>query len=144
MSLVILLNCIGAAIYIAILINDVGSNGTLSEAFGEARGLLNLVHLTETGRVQMAESTQATSSGSADASRDDSLASRPNGSDELRARSAQKLSELKDRLADAQDVVKTKYRVVSESTDDFVHDSPWKAVTMALIGGLIIGMLAAR
>ncbi|WOD20387.1 DUF883 family protein [Paraburkholderia kirstenboschensis] len=94
--------------------------------------------------VQMAESFQSTSSGSADASRDDSLAARPNGSDELRARSAMKLSELKDKLADAQDVVKTKYRVVSESTDDFVHDSPWKAVTMALIGGLIIGMLAAR
>ncbi|MDR6391815.1 DUF883 family protein [Paraburkholderia phenoliruptrix] len=92
----------------------------------------------------MAESYQSTSSGSADVAGNDSLAGRPNGSEELRARSAMKLSELKDRLAGAQDVVKTKYRVVSESTDDFVHDSPWKAVTMALIGGLIIGMLAAR
>ncbi|WP_025598489.1 DUF883 family protein [Burkholderia sp. WSM2230] len=91
----------------------------------------------------MAESYQSTSSAS-DPAREESLAGRPNGSEELRARSSMKLSELKDKLAGAQDVVKTKYRVVSESTDDFVHDSPWKAVTMALIGGLIIGMLAAR
>jgi len=54
------------------------------------------------------------------------------------------LSDLKDKIANAQEVVKTKYRVVSESTDDFVHDSPWKSVAMAFIGGLIIGMLAAR
>ncbi|CAB3722915.1 DUF883 family protein [Paraburkholderia rhynchosiae] len=92
----------------------------------------------------MAESFQTTSSGSADASREDSLAARSNGNDEAHARGTLKLSELKDKLAGAQDVVKTKYRVVSETTDDFVHDSPWKAVTMALIGGLIIGMLAAR
>jgi ElaB/YqjD/DUF883 family membrane-anchored ribosome-binding protein len=92
----------------------------------------------------MAESNQTISSGSADASRDDSVAAVSNAADEVRARGAAKLSELKDKFAGAQDVVKTKYRVVSESTDDFVHDSPWKAVTMALIGGLIIGMLAAR
>ncbi|MEC5405636.1 DUF883 domain-containing protein [Paraburkholderia sp. MPAMCS5] len=91
----------------------------------------------------MVESYQ-TSSTSADALRDDTLAAASGAVDEVRARSAQTLSDLKGKLADAQDVVKTKYRVVSESTDDFVHDSPWKALTMALIGGLIIGMLAAR
>lgn len=53
-------------------------------------------------------------------------------------------SDLKDKIASAQEVVKTKYRVVSESTDDFIHEAPWKAVAMALIGGLIIGMLARR
>jgi ElaB protein len=41
-------------------------------------------------------------------------------------------------------VVKTKYHVVSDSTDDYVRDSPWKAVAMVFVGGLIIGMLAAR
>jgi ElaB protein len=66
------------------------------------------------------------------------------GSDGDRATGARTLSDLKDKIAVAQDVVKAKYRVVSESTDDYVHEAPWKAVTMALIGGLIIGMLARR
>jgi hypothetical protein len=66
------------------------------------------------------------------------------GSDGDRTTSARTLSDLKDRIANAQEVVKTKYRLVSESTDDYVHEAPWKAVTMALIGGLIIGMLARR
>ncbi|SEB97054.1 Membrane-anchored ribosome-binding protein, inhibits growth in stationary phase, ElaB/YqjD/DUF883 family [Burkholderia sp. WP9] len=54
------------------------------------------------------------------------------------------LSDLKDKLAGAREVVRRKCRVVSESTDDYVHEAPWKAVTMALIGGLIIGLLARR
>jgi ElaB/YqjD/DUF883 family membrane-anchored ribosome-binding protein len=66
------------------------------------------------------------------------------GSNGDRTTSARTLSDLKARIAGAQEVVKTKYRVVSESTDDYVHEAPWKAVTMALIGGLIIGMLARR
>lgn len=66
------------------------------------------------------------------------------GSDGDRATSVRTLSDLKEKIAGAQEVVKTKYRVVSESTDDYVHEAPWKAVTMALIGGLIIGMLARR
>ncbi|MEW9586734.1 hypothetical protein [Paraburkholderia sp. DGU8] len=45
------------------------------------------------------------------------------------------LADLKDRIAGAQDMVKTKYRVVSESTDDYVHEAPWKAVAMALMAG---------
>lgn len=71
-------------------------------------------------------------------------AGRSNGSDGDRANGAQALSDLKDKIAHAQGAVKTKYRVVSESTDDYVHEAPWKAVAMTLIGGLIIGMLARR
>ena len=74
--------------------------------------------------VEMSESHQPTT------------ADRPSGS--------QTLSDLKDKIAGAQEAVKTRYRVVSESTDDYVHEAPWKAVAMALIGGLIIGMLARR
>ena len=55
-----------------------------------------------------------------------------------------KLAVIKDVLADTQEAVVTKYRVVSESTDDFVHDSPWKAIAFAVLGGVIVGMLAAR
>jgi ElaB/YqjD/DUF883 family membrane-anchored ribosome-binding protein len=40
--------------------------------------------------------------------------------------------------------VRQRYRVVSDSTDDFVHESPWKAITMAALSGIVIGMLAAR
>jgi ElaB/YqjD/DUF883 family membrane-anchored ribosome-binding protein len=75
---------------------------------------------------------------------DKGSAAKSNGTDGERANGPGALAELKDKFAGAQEVVKTKYRVVSESTDDYVHDSPWKAVAMALVGGLIIGMLAAR
>ena len=47
-------------------------------------------------------------------------------------------------FSDTQDMIRAKCRVVSESTDDFVHDSPWKAIAMAALGGIIVGMLAAR
>jgi ElaB protein len=51
---------------------------------------------------------------------------------------------VKQTLSSARDSVKQKYRVVSESADDFVHESPWKAITVAALGGIVIGMLAAR
>jgi ElaB/YqjD/DUF883 family membrane-anchored ribosome-binding protein len=38
------------------------------------------------------------------------------------------LAVVEDVLAGAQDTIVTRCRVVSESTDDFVHDSPWKAL----------------
>lgn len=71
-------------------------------------------------------------------------AGRTNSSGADQASGSRTLSDLKDKFVDAQEAVKTRYRVVSESTDDYVHEAPWKAVAMALIGGLIIGMLARR
>jgi ElaB/YqjD/DUF883 family membrane-anchored ribosome-binding protein len=95
--------------------------------------------------VQMDESHQPTDPGYAGLSRpDNSSTAKSDDNDHERANGARVLSDLKDKVAGAQEVVRTKYRAVSESTEDFVHDSPWKAVTMAVIGGLIIGMLAAR
>ncbi|WP_087039612.1 DUF883 family protein [Caballeronia arvi] len=38
----------------------------------------------------------------------------------------------------------TRYRAASETTDDFVHDNPWKAIALAAVAGLVIGMLASR
>jgi len=95
--------------------------------------------------VQMDESHQTTNPGSAGLSQSGN-SSTPKSDDngQERANGARVLADLKDKIAGAQEVVKTKYRVVSESTDDYVHEAPWKAVTMALIGGLIIGMLARR
>ena len=93
----------------------------------------------------MAESYQSTTPGSAGSfQQDNNSAAKSNGGDGERGNGPGALSELKDKIVSAQEVVKTKYRVVSESTDDFVHESPWKSVAMALIGGLVIGMLAAR
>ncbi|MFM0441753.1 DUF883 domain-containing protein [Paraburkholderia strydomiana] len=90
-------------------------------------------------------SHQLTSPGSAGSSQPGNSSTATSGDDDQgRASGARVLSDLKDKIAGAQEVVKTKYRVVSESTDDYVHEAPWKAVTMALIGGLIIGMLARR
>ncbi len=37
-----------------------------------------------------------------------------------------------------------KYRTASDSTDDFVHENPWKAIVMAAIGGMVIGLLVRR
>jgi ElaB/YqjD/DUF883 family membrane-anchored ribosome-binding protein len=107
--------------------------------------------------VQMAEShppttpapgpspTSPVPAGSADSSQHNKGSSAESGGGVgERANVGGALSDLKDKVAGAQEAVKTKYRVVSESTDDYVHEFPWKAATMALIGGLIIGMLARR
>ncbi|SKC69456.1 DUF883 family protein [Paraburkholderia hospita] len=55
-----------------------------------------------------------------------------------------KLEVIKDAFASAQDALTSGYRTVSESADDFVHESPWKSIAFAALGGIIIGMLAAR
>jgi len=47
-------------------------------------------------------------------------------------------------LGDAREVVQRNYRVVSDSTDDFVHENPWKTVTFAALGGIVLGMLLSR
>ncbi|WP_404987387.1 YqjD family protein [Caballeronia sp. LZ043] len=51
---------------------------------------------------------------------------------------------MKNRLSDVQDTVVQKYRLATETTDDFVHDNPWKAIVTAALGGVIIGMLVSR
>lgn len=54
------------------------------------------------------------------------------------------LEVVKDALASAQDAMTSGYRTVSGSADDFVHESPWKSIALAALGGMIIGMLAGR
>jgi ElaB protein len=93
----------------------------------------------------MAESYQPTNPGFAGSfGQENGSAAKSNGGDGERGDGAAALSDIRNKIVNAQEVVKTKYRVVSESTDDFVHESPWKAVAMAVVGGLIIGMLVAR
>jgi ElaB/YqjD/DUF883 family membrane-anchored ribosome-binding protein len=47
-------------------------------------------------------------------------------------------------LTDAQYALSRRYRRASDSTDDFVHDNPWKSIALAAIGGFIVGLLASR
>ena len=50
----------------------------------------------------------------------------------------------KETLADMKCALVKNYRAASDTTDDFVHDNPWKAIVMAGLGGLIVGMLISR
>jgi hypothetical protein len=50
----------------------------------------------------------------------------------------------KNKFSDVQDAMIKKYRVAADTTDDFVHENPWKAITMAALVGVVVGMLASR
>ncbi|MDR5763411.1 glycine zipper domain-containing protein [Caballeronia sp. LZ035] len=50
----------------------------------------------------------------------------------------------KARLIGLQDAMNRKYRVAADTTDDFVHDNPWKAITLAALAGFVTGMLVSR
>jgi ElaB protein len=66
------------------------------------------------------------------------------GKEDATSNVGDKVAMVRDKLADAGNTVKDRYRVVSESTDDFIHESPWKAIALAALTGVIVGMLAAR
>jgi ElaB/YqjD/DUF883 family membrane-anchored ribosome-binding protein len=50
----------------------------------------------------------------------------------------------RDVLAGAQDVIATQYRQAKEGTGDYVRENPWRSIALAAVGGLIVGLLAAR
>jgi ElaB protein len=101
----------------------------------------------------MADSTQTTAPGSANVSSSSGASCQVSsgvsdslhpGDGDRKATVGDRLEEIRDKVSAAQDVAKEKARAVYETTDDFVHDSPWKAVSMGFLAGLVIGMLAAR
>jgi hypothetical protein len=47
-------------------------------------------------------------------------------------------------LGNAQEILQRNYRVASDSTDDLVQENPWKAITLAALVGIILGMLINR
>ena len=51
---------------------------------------------------------------------------------------------IKGRFAEARDSVASRYRDALQSTDEFVRHNPWKSIAFATLGGIIVGMLAAR
>lgn len=62
----------------------------------------------------------------------------------LRERVTENLKAARHKLADVEDVIKTKTREVARATDDYVHDNPWKAIGAAAGIGLIVGLLMSR
>jgi ElaB/YqjD/DUF883 family membrane-anchored ribosome-binding protein len=61
-----------------------------------------------------------------------------------RERIEQSLRDAKKQLAVAEAVVIDKTKKAAESTDQFVHEHPWKAVGVAAGIGLAIGLLIGR
>ncbi len=63
---------------------------------------------------------------------------------DLRARAQIRLSDAKERLADAEEVLVAKTRAAAQATDDYVHESPWTAIGIAAGVGVLVGLLAGR
>jgi ElaB/YqjD/DUF883 family membrane-anchored ribosome-binding protein len=62
----------------------------------------------------------------------------------LRERVRDNLRVARDKLADADETVRTHARKVAYATDDYVHDNPWSSIGMAAAVGLLIGILLGR
>jgi ElaB/YqjD/DUF883 family membrane-anchored ribosome-binding protein len=68
----------------------------------------------------------------------------PDARAERAARAAKAAKRARHALSEAQWAVSARYRRVSDHTDDYVHDNPWKSIGLAAIGGLLIGLLVSR
>lgn len=63
---------------------------------------------------------------------------------ELRQKIETRLRSAKERLADAEAAMVDKAKEAAAKTDDFVHEQPWKAVGVAAVVGLALGVLIGR
>ena len=63
---------------------------------------------------------------------------------ELRERIQDRLRDAKIRLADAEAALVDKTKAAARATDDFVHETPWKAVGIAAGIGLLLGVIIGR
>jgi ElaB/YqjD/DUF883 family membrane-anchored ribosome-binding protein len=61
-----------------------------------------------------------------------------------RAKAEESLKVAKVRLADAQAAATAGARAAAKATDDYVHEHPWKAVSVAAVAGLLLGALISR
>lgn len=62
----------------------------------------------------------------------------------LRQKAEESLASAKVKLAEAQAVATEKGRAAVQATDQYVHDSPWTAVSIAAGVGLLVGILLNR
>jgi len=63
---------------------------------------------------------------------------------ELRKRVQATLSNAKTGLIEVQAAVVDKAKVAAKVTDEYVHDNPWKSISIAAGAGLLIGLLLGR
>ena len=64
--------------------------------------------------------------------------------EELRNRGLEMLDAAMEKAQQIQAVALEKGKEAVQTTDEFVHDHPWKAVGIAAGVGLLVGMLIAR
>ncbi|GAB3542832.1 DUF883 family protein [Noviherbaspirillum agri] len=64
--------------------------------------------------------------------------------EELRAKGLVMLEKAVERAHELQAVAVEKGKAAARTTDEFVHENPWKAVGIAAGAGLLIGMLISR
>jgi len=64
--------------------------------------------------------------------------------DELRARGLAMLETAMDKAHELQALAVEKGKAAAHTTDEFVHEHPWKAVGIAAGIGLVLGMLISR
>lgn len=62
----------------------------------------------------------------------------------LRARAQERLSDARERLAEAEAVLVEKTKAAAQATDDYVHESPWTAIGIAAGVGVLVGLLVGR
>ena len=63
---------------------------------------------------------------------------------ELRARAKENLLLAREKLADAESIMRARARKAAEVTDDYVHENPWSSIGAAAAVGMLIGVLLGR
>ena len=64
--------------------------------------------------------------------------------EELRAQGMKMLDHAIAAAHDLQETAMRKGRKIAHDTDEYVHDNPWRAIGIAGVAGLLIGMLIAK
>lgn len=64
--------------------------------------------------------------------------------EELREQALETLRRSRLALHDVQDSLLERGRQAARVTDDYVHERPWQAATIAGVAGLLLGLLIAR
>lgn len=62
----------------------------------------------------------------------------------VRNKVEQAIASAKQGLSDGADAVKRKARQAASTADDYVHESPWQALGIAALVGVVVGILATR
>lgn len=62
----------------------------------------------------------------------------------VRTRVENAIASAKQSLVDSAETVKRKARLAATTADDYVHESPWQALGIAALVGVVVGFLATR